>query len=399
MWPTHEAQALVLIVDDNPENLTVIGELLHPEFAVRAANGGRRALELAQRAPRPDLILLDVMMPDMDGFEVLQQLRAQPDTAGIPVLFLTALDDAESEAHALRLGAGDFITKPIRAPSLLARVRTHVALKQARDRLHAPAVTVASSAALSQETLADAGVSLLLNLAAQCHPGAQQQLQRVGAVSMVLAEQLRLGGRHAEAQKPGWVAMLGRAAPLHDIGNAAVPARILSKPGRLSEGDWHAVRAHTQRGADTLVQITARDDPSSTLFRSARDIARSHHERWDGRGYPDCLAGAAIPLVARVVAVADVFTALQSPRAHRRALGLTEAREHILEGRGRQFDPSLVDVFEDAFDAVAAAMTAPPPPAPGVPGLTPATPATPASPLATSATGSAMGLADGSARR
>jgi putative two-component system response regulator len=148
MWATHEAQALVLIVDDNPENLTVIGELLQPEYAVRAANGGRRALTLARLSPPPDLILLDVMMPDMDGFEVLQQLRAQPETAQIPVLFLTALDDADSEAHALRLGAGDFITKPIRAPSLLARVRTHVALKLARDQLRAIAPTIDGGAHL-----------------------------------------------------------------------------------------------------------------------------------------------------------------------------------------------------------------------------------------------------------
>ncbi|MEK8052307.1 response regulator [Ideonella sp. DXS22W] len=350
MWPTHGAQALVLIVDDNPENLTVIGELLHPEYTVRAANGGRRAIELARRAPQPDLILLDVMMPDMDGFAVLQQLRADPATAGIPVIFLTALDDADSEAHALRLGAGDFITKPIRAPSLLARVRTHVALKQARDRLQVPVAPVLPADAA--EAWSEAGLVLLMQLAARCHPGGQRHLDRVAAVSGVLAEALHHGGRHAEAQRPGWVQTLRLAAPLHDIGNAAVPERILGQPGRLSEGDWNAVRTHTRLGADALRQVSAREAAPSLLFCCARDIALSHHERWDGRGYPDSLSGAAIPLPARVVAVADTFSALLSPRPHRRACSVDEARVCVLEGRGRQFDPAIVDLFEDAFDTI-----------------------------------------------
>lgn len=357
MWPTHGAQALVLIVDDNPENLTVIGELLHPEFTVRAANGGRRAIELARLNPRPDLILLDVMMPDMDGFEVLQRLRAQPETAAIPVLFLTALDDADSEAHALRLGAGDFITKPIRAPSLLARVRTHVALKQARDRLHSGPAS-AGPPAPAGLPWQDAGLALLMQLARQCHPDGQAHLDQMAGLVTVLGEQLCRAGRHAETQGPAWVRMLAQAAPLHDIGNAAVPERILAHPERLSEGEWNAVRAHTRLGADAILQLTARDDLQLTLYRCARDIARSHHERWDGRGYPDCLAGAAIPLMARITTLADAFSAMLAPRLHRRALGLGQARERIREGRGRQFDPDLVDAFDDCFDALAA-VTAP----------------------------------------
>ncbi|MDT7834625.1 response regulator [Aquabacterium sp. OR-4] len=354
MWPTHGAQALVLIVDDNPENLTVIGELLHPEFSVRAANGGRRAIDLAQLHPQPDLILLDVMMPDIDGFEVLRQLRAMPATAAIPVLFLTALDDADSEAHALRLGAGDFITKPIRAPSLLARVRTHVALKQARKRLDTGPLHAPSAAGWQHS-----GLGLLQQLARSCHPDGQRHLEQVAGVVAVLGEELRRSGVYPEAHAPGWLQALVQAAPLHDIGNAAVPERILAKPEALNAGEWNAVRAHARLGADALVQLTVQDGPQPTLVRCAREIARSHHERWDGRGYPDCLAGLAIALTARVTSVADAFTAMLAPRPHRPALSLAQAREAIRDGRGQQFDPAVVDAFEARFDALAALMAAP----------------------------------------
>jgi len=349
---------LILVVDDNPENLTVIGELLQPGHAVRAANGGERALRLARQRPLPDLVLLDVMMPDMDGYEVLARLRADPLTADLPVIFLTALNSLADEEHGLALGAVDYITKPIRPAILLARVRTQLRLKAVRDDeqrrvqgLDAELARRLDDAQRSQ----DISIHALAQLAEAHDPGAARHLRRTQAFVQLLGRWLQQHG--AVQPRPlddAELQLLVRAVPLHDIGKAAIPASILGKPGPLSASEWTQVMTHTYAGADALAQAERDAGQSIELLRWAHVIARSHHERWDGGGYPDGLAGDAIPLAARLMALADALDAMTSRRAHQPPLSFAQARDAILRERGTQFDPQLVDAFSASFDALCA---------------------------------------------
>jgi len=354
---------LVLVVDDNPENLTVIGELLQPGHAVRAANGGARALRLVHQQPRPDLVLLDVMMPDVDGYAVLAAMRADPATADIPVIFLTALNSPADEEHGLSLGAVDYVTKPIRPPILLARVRTQLQLKASRE------ANVHQSRRVEDELLRaladaqrgqDAGIHALARLAEAHDPQAAGHLRRTQAYVRVLACALqRQGGAAAMPLNDAELALLVRAAPLHDIGNGALPAAILAKPGPLSDAEWALVKTHTRLGADALAQAERDAGAPVDFLRWAQLIAHSHHERWDGAGYPDGLAGDAIPLPARLMALADAFDALVAQRGRQPPLSFAQAHEVIQAERRGQFDPQLVDAFAASFDALCAIAAGP----------------------------------------
>ncbi|OYV01356.1 MAG: two-component system response regulator [Burkholderiales bacterium PBB5] len=356
---------LVLVVDDNPENLTVIGELLQPAHSVRAANGGARALKLAALAPQPDLILLDVMMPEMDGYEVLQRLRAEPQTADIPVVFLTALNSSADEERGLLLGAADYITKPIRPPILLARVRAQLELKQAREGQRNRSRWLeleASRRAGETQQLQAAGVHALAALAAAADSANAYHLRRTQACVAVLVRQLQsplsaLGTQLGEAG----AALLVQCAVLHDVGGLLVPAAVWDKPGPLDADEQRLMRQHTLRADAALAQADLDAQGGGAWLQMARQIVRSHHERWDGGGYPDGLVGPDIPLPARVVALADAFEAMRSPRRHRDALSPAQARARILAERGLQFDPQLVDAFEACFDDLLACLDAVPP--------------------------------------
>jgi len=341
---------LVLIVDDNPENLTVIGELLQPGHAVRAANSGPRALRLARLSPQPDLILLDVMMPEMDGYEVLRQLREHPDTADIPVIFLTALNSADDEERGLLQGAMDYITKPIRPPILLARVRTQLELKQARDLLrdrnHWLQAEVARRMGENQ-LIQDVTVHALARLAETRDPETGNHLLRTQEYVRTLALQLRRSGHYVEQLDDHMVALLAKSAPLHDIGKVGIPDSVLLKPGKLDAAEWTVMKTHAQIGADAIAHAEHDVAHPVEFLHCAKQIARSHHERWDGSGYPDGLAGEAIPLAARVMALADVYDALISRRVYKAAHSHAHACALILAERGRHFDPAVVDAFAD----------------------------------------------------
>ena len=337
-----------------PENLAVLGELLQSEYRVRAANSGARALHSAASEPHPDLILLDVMMPEMDGYEVLARLRAMPETQDIPVIFVTAMDSTEDEARGLDLGAVDYIAKPLRPSIVRSRVRTQIELKQARDRMRNQNAWLESEVEHRvRENLLIQDISLraLANLAETRDNETGNHILRTCGYVELLCRRLAEHPQHQPLLTEDRIRIISKAAQLHDIGKVGIPDHILLKPGPLTDEEWVVMRRHAEMGGEALRR--AFDDERHTVFGflgTAVDIAQSHHEKWDGSGYPDGLAGEDIPLTARVMALADVFDALTTRRVYKPAFSFEKAVEIISEGRGRHFDLMVVDAFLQCAD-------------------------------------------------
>lgn len=347
--PEAPGASTILIVDDTPENLAVLGDLLQPLYRVRAANSGPRALQIAASDPRPDLILLDLMMPGMDGFEVLERLRSDPATAGIPVIFVTALSATEDEQWGLGLGAVDYITKPIRPAIVLARVKTQLELKRARDWLQDQNAYLEAEVArrmAENQLIQEVSIHALARLAEIRDPETGNHLRRTQEYVRTLALHLSRQASHAAELPPAIIDTLARSAPLHDIGKVGIPDHILRKPGKLTPDEWVVMQTHAALGAEAIEQAE-RDAARPVAFLAiAKQIARHHHERWDGSGYPDRLAGEAIPLAARLMALADVFDALTARRVYKPPMRVDDARDMIVAQRGAHFDPAVVDAFE-----------------------------------------------------
>ena len=342
----------VLIVDDAVENLTVLSGLLQPQYRVFAARTGESGLRIANEAPHPDLILLDVMMPGMDGFAAFARLRENPRTRDIPVIFLTALAAAHDEERGLELGAADYITKPIKPAVVLARVRTQIEAKLARDWLknqNAVLEAEVSRRMVENDLTQRVTIQALAHLAETRDPETGNHIRRTQAYVQQLAVLLKHHPRFASTLSDRYIDMLTRSAPLHDIGKVGVPDHVLLKPGNLNADEWAVMRRHARAGSDAIEQ--AEQDVAMPLeFLSlAKEIAHWHHEKWDGSGYPDGLAGDAIPVSARLMALADVFDALISVRVYKPAMSFSEAREIIVAGRGRHFDPDVADAFIASF--------------------------------------------------
>ncbi len=356
---TEKGTSTILIVDDAPENLAVLGEVLAPAFKVRAANSGARALQIAASTPRPDLILLDIMMPDMDGFEVLARLREDDATRDIPVIFVTAMDAVADEERGLALGAVDYIAKPIQPAIVMARVRAHLELKQARDWLKDQnSYLEAEVARRMQENLLiqDVSIRALARLAEVRDLETGNHLLRTQGYVQTLAETLKNHPRFAAALTPRYIRTLVKSAPLHDIGKVGVPDHILQKPGPLTADEWRIMKTHAKLGSDAIGNAERDAEHPIEFLAVAKEIAHRHHEKWDGSGYPDGLAGDAIPVSARLMALADVFDALTSKRVYKPAMPTQDAAAIILQGRGSHFDPDVVDAFIaqcDAFDVIA----------------------------------------------
>ena len=351
----------LLIVDDNPENLTVLGEILQSEFRVRAATNGLRALELAAIEPRPALALLDVMMPGMDGYELLARLRADAATADIPVVFVTAMDTSVDEEHGLALGAADYITKPLRPAVVMARVRTQLQLREAREVLRLRNVELEAEVArrmAESQRVQDVSIYALARLAETRDPETGNHIRRTQEYVRLLARRLQSHPRFAGQLNEQSIELLAKSAPLHDIGKVGIPDHVLLKPGKLDPAEWAVMKTHAALGADAIEQAEhdgfADDDAAAgqpvEFLRIAKEIARWHHEMWDGHGYPDGLAGEAIPLSARLMALADVFDALISRRVYKEPMSFERARGVIEGGRGRHFDPDIVDAFLAGYD-------------------------------------------------
>ena len=349
---SSKTSPVILVVDDNPDNLTVIGDLLQPDYQVRVANSGARALRLACIDPLPDLILLDVMMPEMDGHAVLKKLQADPDSCDIPVIFVTALDREEDQLSGFELGAVDYITKPIMPTVLLARVRTHLELKQARDRLsdqNAWLEAEVDRRMTENDQIQLVSVRAMAHLAEIRDPETGNHLLRTQGYVRELATRLQDHPRFSAIIDTRYIEMLTRSAPLHDIGKVGIPDNILLKPGPLDAEEWAVMQTHAALGAMAIERAERDIEEEVEFLALAKEIAHWHHERWDGSGYPDGLSGEAIPLSARLMSVADVFDALISARVYKAAMPPEDARAMIVEGRGTQFDPDVVDAFVAGF--------------------------------------------------
>lgn len=308
----------LLIVDDEPANLQVLKNILADHYRLLFARDGQRALALAD-SERPDLILLDVMMPEMSGYDVCRQLKATRSTAHIPVIFVTALSQVADEAQGLEAGAVDYLTKPVSPAIVRARVRTHLSLVHTEE--------------LKQTRLS---VVQRLGRAAEYKDNETgRHVIRMSLFSQIIGRRLGLGEQHLED--------LLNAAPMHDIGKIGIPDAVLLKPGKLNEDEWKIMQSHAAIGAEII------GEDGSNLLRMARDIALCHHEKWDGSGYPQGLSGADIPLEARIVALADVFDALTSERPYKKAWPVEQATALIREQSGKHFDPQLVEVFFDSL--------------------------------------------------
>jgi len=349
------------VVDDRPENLALMGELLRPHFRVRVASSGARALRAMATLPHPDLVLLDIMMPEMDGYEVLRRLRADPTLRHIPVIFVTAMGADEDEAHGLELGAVDYIAKPVRPAILLARLRNHLELKRHRDRLTDQNGFLEAEIARrmrENELIKDVSLHALAMLAEARDNETGNHLHRTRAYVEILARKLSQSPRYASALDEAHIRMIGRAAPLHDIGKVGIPDDILHKPGRLDVAEFTVMKTHAAIGGDAIANAMARVREDANLesslrvgattlefLETARQIAQFHHEKWDGSGYPAGLAGEDIPLPARLMALADVYDALSCRRVYKPAFALEEVERILSEGRGRHFDPDIVDAY------------------------------------------------------
>jgi putative two-component system response regulator len=353
----------LLVVDDEPSSLAILAQTLQPYFRVRVARSGEAALTVLRTEPFPELVLLDVVMPEMDGFTVLERMKKESRTADVPVIFVTALGDEEDEERGLQLGAVDFIQKPIRPAVVLARVRTHLALKDARDRLHDHNHWLEAEVerrTRENATTLELSLSMLAGMVETRDVETGNHTLRTQLYVEALANRLRQDPRFAPLLTPSEVGRMVKAAPLHDIGKIGIPDAILLKPGPLTSEEFEIMKTHSRMGADAIahsiervLQTHGQDLPSAetlAFLETARQMALWHHERWNGHGYPDGLVGENIPLCARLMAVADVFDAVTMKRVYKEAMPTDQAVTLILEGRGSHFDPDVVDVFESLSD-------------------------------------------------
>jgi len=311
---TSIKQPLILAVDDEASNLQLLRQILQDRYRLLFAKDGARALELANQE-KPDLILLDVMMPGMTGYQTCRALKADAATAGIPVIFVTALSDAGDEVDGFDAGAVDYITKPVSPPIVRARVRNHLSLVRAEE--------------LKQSRLE---IVQRLGLAAEYKDN------ETGLHVIRMSNYARILGVAAGMPEEQADDLL-HAAPMHDVGKIGIPDNILQKPGALDQDEWKVMQSHATIGADII------GPHASGMLAMAHDVALTHHEKWDGSGYPNGLAGRDIPLVGRIVAIADVFDALTSARPYKAEWPVEKAVDYLRQQRGQHFDPELVDLF------------------------------------------------------
>ncbi len=349
----------ILIVDDTPENIMLMNGLLRDHYRTRVANGGERALKIALMDPKPDLILLDIMMPDMDGFEVCRRLKANPATADIPVIFLTARSEIDDEQTGFDAGAVDYITKPISPPIVMARVKTHLALKQSSDMLrdHNNFLEAEVRRRTHEvEVIQDVTIMAMASLAETRDNETGNHIRRTQNYVRALAQKLEHHPEFAEHLRGDVITMIYKSAPLHDIGKVGIPDAILLKPGKLTTEEFEIMKTHTTLGRNSIMAAENLLDAPSSFLRIAREISYSHQEKWDGSGYPEGLVGEAIPLPARLMAVADVYDALISRRVYKPAFTHQEAVRILQEGGGKHFDPRILQAFleiEAEFNAIA----------------------------------------------
>ena len=351
----YTGKRTLLVIDDVPDNLIVMNEILHEQYKVRGANTGLKGIEIARKEPQPDLILLDIMMPELDGFEVCQRLKMDPLTADIPIIFVTASTERVDEEKGLNLGAVDFLMKPVSPSIVKARIRTHLALKDAADYLKDKNVylqqevsrrTAEIQAQAEQlNTLQDVTINALASLAETRDNETGGHIRRTQTYIKLLAQRLWFNPAFKNIITSEYIDQLYKTAPLHDIGKVGIPDNILLKPGKLTPEEFETMKQHTTIGKAAIEHAESQQGTQLKFLEIAKEIALYHHERWDGQGYPEGLAGEQIPLSARLMSVADVYDAMISKRVYKPAMTHEHAVALICEGRGTQFDPVIVDAF------------------------------------------------------
>ena len=322
-----ESKQTILIVDDTPQNIDILNNVLNMDYKIRVAINGEKALAISRSDNPPDLILLDVMMPGMDGYQVCEQLKSDYTTRQIPIIFVTAKGEVKDETRGFELGAIDYITKPVSPPIVQARVRTHLALCDQNKML---------SDKVRQRTkeLDDTRMEIIrrLGLAAEFKDNETgMHVIRMSYYSKLIGSAI---GMEKEACEN-----LFNASPMHDLGKIGIPDHILLKPGKLDGDEWTLMKKHAEYGSRII------GEQDSEILQMAGTIAITHHEKWDGSGYPNGLKGEEIPLVGRICAIADVFDALTTERPYKKAWSVEDAVELISNEKGKHFDPELSDTF------------------------------------------------------
>ncbi|MDR2839498.1 MAG: two-component system response regulator [Azonexus sp.] len=343
----------ILAVDDTRDNLQLIASLLKDHYKVKVAGSGDKALSIARGNNPPDLILLDVIMPILSGYDVCQELKADPATRDIPIIFLTSMSDVEDEKKGLAMGAADYIAKPINPSILLARVQNQLSLKAAADFLRD------QNAFLEQEVakrtreitaIQDVTILAMASMAETRDSETGNHIRRTQFYVRALARKLQGHPRFSHYLTDYNIDMLFKSAPLHDIGKVGIPDRIMLKPWRLEPQEFEIMKTHTTLGRDAIEHAEQVLGMRVDFLATAKEIAYSHQEKWDGSGYPQGIGGDDIPISARLMAVADVYDALISRRIYKEPMPHDKAVAIILEGKGSHFDPDIVDVFIEIQD-------------------------------------------------
>ncbi len=321
----------ILVVDDATENIDILSGVLADDYRIRVATSGEKAIKIVYSDDPPDLVLLDIMMPGLSGYETCRRIKANPDRQRIPIIFVTAMSSVEDERLGLEIGAVDYITKPISPPIVKARVRTHLALYDQTRELERMVRQRTEELLVSRQQI----IRRLGRAAEYKDNETGNHVLRMAHYARLIAEAHGLGKMATDT--------IFNTAPMHDIGKIGIPDAILLKPGKLDAGEWKIMQQHPVMGAE----IIGRHD--NDLLESARIIALTHHERWDGSGYPNRLKGEEIPLAGRIVAIADVFDALISVRSYKPAYTVEDSLAMMDAETGRHFDPALMAAFRKAL--------------------------------------------------
>lgn len=344
----------ILCVDDTPTNLELLNAVLKPFYNVRLVNSGKKALGLiAKQHQEIDLVLLDVMMPEIDGYEVCQTIRSQPGTAYLPVLFITAKNQPEDEKQALEVGGNDFITKPINPSVLLSRIKTHLEISEYHRLLSSENRQLEAKLAKRLSdifNMQQATLNVMISLAEFRDEVTGNHIKRTQTYVKCVLDALKNGHPELTEERCDFIV---QAAPLHDIGKITIPDHILLKPGKLTPDEFSVMKTHAEKGAKILRSAAQEMGDYGEFLIEAESIAQTHHEKWDGSGYPRGLVGEAIPISGRVMAIADVYDALRSARPYKEAFSHEKAMMIITEGRGSHFDPEIVDAFFSMAERIA----------------------------------------------
>lgn len=353
-------RSTIFVVDDTTDNLLLMVDLLNSIYKVKVANNGKTALKYLQDNIHPDLILLDIMMDGLSGHDVIRELKANPKTRDIPVIFLTAMSEPEDEKIGLELGAVDYITKPISPAIVLARIKTQLQVKAAATFLKDKNLyleTEISKRTAEISAVQDVTILAMASLAETRDLETGNHIRRTQHYVKVLAQKLKTHPNFGYFLSEAMINTLFKSAPLHDIGKVGIPDRILLKPGKLTEEEFETMKTHTTLGRDAIKHAEKELGIQVEFLRIAKEIAYYHQEKYDGSGYPTGISGNDIPISARLMALADVYDALISRRVYKEPMPHEMAVKIIIEGKGRHFDPDIVDAFlelQEEFQAIAA---------------------------------------------